>query len=419
MRLIGLICFALGAPVKSAFAQEWWRKSLVPETIKEETPAKPLGHESNRVSLNEALKGRFQVITYRMPRDFDYEFSILVVDGKIKRAFVVSTSMPGKDPVLGVHRMEVPKVNGRPWPWKTSIKYQNSAMYWGLQISGGFFIHSSPHYGNLGKPASMGCIRVSLPDAMELFDTVVNQVRDAPSYSIVFEKTDLKANDDGARLLLSALADSGWTLDQLKNVLVYSRKEVTSVSTGDLEFSSGIPADAHVRAFAGQTQNLDAFPKCGDRSCWTAFRKDSTMIRLKPWIASLDPALTRFESSDTSAQFGPGQKISINDFLSGALSDLDPFYIHEVRVRLSGASAGAGVRVCDGSNGVCSKVRSVGANQSAELVFPMFQISERLKRSGSLDLEFTQGSGSLQSFMADFYENDSINSSAKQGGNGL
>lgn len=61
------------------------------------------------------------------------------------------------------------------YPWIRSKTYHNSQMYWGLWIKGGYFIHSTPHYGELGIPASMGCIRQSFPDAQELFKLIVEQ----------------------------------------------------------------------------------------------------------------------------------------------------------------------------------------------------------------------------------------------------
>jgi len=36
-------------------------------------------------------------------------------------------------------------------------------------------MHSTPHTSQLGRPASMGCVRQSFPDAMELFDLVANR----------------------------------------------------------------------------------------------------------------------------------------------------------------------------------------------------------------------------------------------------
>lgn len=61
------------------------------------------------------------------------------------------------------------------YPWIRSKTYGNSQMYWGLWIKGGYFIHSTPHYGELGAPASMGCIRQSFPDAQELFKLIVEK----------------------------------------------------------------------------------------------------------------------------------------------------------------------------------------------------------------------------------------------------
>ena len=60
-------------------------------------------------------------------------------------------------------------------PFHVSSAYEGSSMFWGLWITGGIFMHSTPHYYQLGSPASMGCIRQSYPDAMELFDLVANK----------------------------------------------------------------------------------------------------------------------------------------------------------------------------------------------------------------------------------------------------
>lgn len=62
-----------------------------------------------------------------------------------------------------------------PFPFLSSTTYDRSAMYWGLSIYGGYFFHSTPHTGQLGRPASMGCVRQSFPDAMELWDFVANR----------------------------------------------------------------------------------------------------------------------------------------------------------------------------------------------------------------------------------------------------
>ena len=111
------LSLALGSPIAlGEHRVPAWKEPLVPERIPEEVPTAMLEESLVSVSQNEAMKGRVQVITFRMPADFDDEFSLLVVKGKIQRAFLVSTSIAGKEPVLGIHRMVVPRVDGQPWP---------------------------------------------------------------------------------------------------------------------------------------------------------------------------------------------------------------------------------------------------------------------------------------------------------------
>ncbi len=62
-----------------------------------------------------------------------------------------------------------------PLPYLFSNKFEASTMFYGLSIFGGYLIHTTPHYNQLGRPASMGCVRQSSPDAQELFDLVVNR----------------------------------------------------------------------------------------------------------------------------------------------------------------------------------------------------------------------------------------------------
>jgi len=235
-------------------------------------------------TLLEARRARIQLITYRMPVSFDYEFTLLVVDGKIRRAFLVSTARKGAVPILGVHRLEVLMVNARPWPWKTSIKYDNSPMYWGLNIQGGYYFHSSPHYGNLGRPASKGCIRTSIPDAMEVFDLMVNQMPKVAAYSVIFENTDLNQPSEGSETLKRVLEKSGWTSETLKLALIESRGEIVAISEGDLEFAPGVPVDSHARPFSGGYQEESSFPCCADVDCWSYFHKKRTLLLLNESI---------------------------------------------------------------------------------------------------------------------------------------
>jgi len=266
----------------------FWQTAPVKERIKDPSPAEleAEGLESWRPALGaselaEAARARIRLVTYRTPVSFNYEFTLLVVDRVIRRAFLVSTAAKDFEPILGIHRIEVPVARSKPWPWKTSIKYKNSPMYWGLVIDGGFYFHSSPHYGNLGRPASKGCIRASIPDAMEVFDVIVNGMPGVPAYSLIYEKTDLNADEPGARQLKQVLQDSGWTVEDLKGALKTSRKEIVSVSKGDLEYSPGVAVDSHARPFSSQFRESAAFPCCSDANCWDFFRKKRTTLLLK------------------------------------------------------------------------------------------------------------------------------------------
>ena len=116
------------------------------------------------------------------------EFAVISVDGVVRKAEIISgaleayaeggyrTTPPGsyKLDILR-YTKKIPNGDGTTrsaavdYPWIRSEKFGNSIMYWGLWIFGGYFIHSTTHYGHLGNRASMGCIRQAYPDAMELF----------------------------------------------------------------------------------------------------------------------------------------------------------------------------------------------------------------------------------------------------------
>jgi lipoprotein-anchoring transpeptidase ErfK/SrfK len=55
-----------------------------------------------------------------------------------------------------------------------SKKYDNSPMANSIFFSGGYAIHATPHVGNLGRPASHGCIRLHPANAKTLYDIVKN-----------------------------------------------------------------------------------------------------------------------------------------------------------------------------------------------------------------------------------------------------
>ena len=53
-----------------------------------------------------------------------------------------------------------------------SKKYDNAPMPHSIFFSGGYAIHATPHTGNLGRPASHGCVRLSPGNAATLYSIV-------------------------------------------------------------------------------------------------------------------------------------------------------------------------------------------------------------------------------------------------------
>lgn len=59
-------------------------------------------------------------------------------------------------------------------PMHYSRKYDNAPMPHSIFFSGGYAIHATPHVGNLGRPASHGCVRLSPSHAATLYGIVKN-----------------------------------------------------------------------------------------------------------------------------------------------------------------------------------------------------------------------------------------------------
>ncbi len=55
-----------------------------------------------------------------------------------------------------------------------SKKYDNAPMPYSIFFTGGYAIHGTPHVGNLGRPASHGCVRLSPANARTLYGIVKN-----------------------------------------------------------------------------------------------------------------------------------------------------------------------------------------------------------------------------------------------------
>ena len=88
------------------------------------------------------------------------------VDGYLEHAWPVSTARGGYSTPSGSYYP-----TGFD-PYHRSSKYHNSPMPYSIFFQGGYAIHGSYDVGNLGRPASHGCIRLHPDDAAELYDLV-------------------------------------------------------------------------------------------------------------------------------------------------------------------------------------------------------------------------------------------------------
>lgn len=55
-------------------------------------------------------------------------------------------------------------------PMHYSKKFDNAPMPHSIFFNGGYAIHATPHVGNLGRPASHGCVRLSPGNAATLYN---------------------------------------------------------------------------------------------------------------------------------------------------------------------------------------------------------------------------------------------------------
>ena len=55
-------------------------------------------------------------------------------------------------------------------PMHYSKKFDNAPMPHSIFFHGGYAIHATPHVGNLGRPASHGCVRLSPENAATLYN---------------------------------------------------------------------------------------------------------------------------------------------------------------------------------------------------------------------------------------------------------
>ncbi len=152
-------------------------------SAKEDNPALRTLREADK-NITGPASYRMVVEVFKSPKGFGIkkEFVLVTIDGQIANVYVASTARAPKTTIEGTFPLNIEKRRGKdktfkPFPFHKSAKYQNSPMFWALNVHGPFFIHSTPHYNELGSAASKGCVRVTFPTSMEIFDNVVNRVQ--------------------------------------------------------------------------------------------------------------------------------------------------------------------------------------------------------------------------------------------------
>ncbi len=204
------------------------------------------------------------------------EFMIVSLDDQVIAAHVVSTAMNGKYTIEGTFPLTAMKLSGygtrahperkalKPYPFVTSSSYSNSPMYWGVQVKGVYWLHSTPHSGVLGGPASMGCVRTSYPTAMEMFDLVVNKV-DGSAKTIIYGSDTAAKRAVQKAALDRALKQVNlqWIIEQVDSDLA----DALALFSDKLK-----PEQKNFHGFghARRGKALE-FPKCADVDCFDYF----------------------------------------------------------------------------------------------------------------------------------------------------
>jgi len=428
-KVLGLIAFATtiasGIPhAKAADPLPEWKRPLLneanpteldPDVLKYDLKDVPRTRAMNDpAKLEEAKKGKVKVITFRRPVGFDYEFALLVVDDRIERAFVVSTAKAGKTTINGSYRLVVPVAKDkdgktRSWAWRKSNAYENSPMYWAVQIHGGYFVHSSPHYGNLGKPASMGCVRTSLPDAQLIFKLVAGDYKHEKNYAIVFDGQDKAQQKQAEPYLNQLLASSGMTVEDLKARLVQSRAEITVVSTGDLDYKlpSGakVPAEAHVRPFANEVQAEETFPKCDGANCWDAFpRAKRSIVKLSEEVRTgKAPEIVTLKLKGDAFTLKKDGAVLLADVISDELRLQNAQNAIDMTITMSGVAGASKVHFCDKSADQCWTGRGPEApGVRADYVYKLTTVLQYLKSPEDMYIMSSSGEAKIEAITIRF-----------------
>lgn len=121
----------------------------------------------------------FAFFTYSIKAKAETE---IVVSKSKQRMIVHSSEGSYSWPVSTARRgYYTPTGSFRPYslqPMHYSRKYDNAPMPHSIFFSGGYAIHATPHTGNLGRPASHGCVRLSPGNAATLYGIVKNDMEE-------------------------------------------------------------------------------------------------------------------------------------------------------------------------------------------------------------------------------------------------
>lgn len=204
---------------------------------------------------------RMHVHIFLRPRNLSvpHEFGILEVDGKVKNVFAISSGRRGHRTLTGDYVLSAAKIRGIPYPWLRSQSYENSPMFWGLKIDGSFWIHSTTHYRHLGVPASMGCVRLNFPTAMEIWDQSVNYSQDPTKISL-YPSGSARASAEYQRLKEA----SGLTDEDIRNLIQEDLDDAHAVSWNEYN-GTGHGRRTPGRVFERFKKGY--FPSCYHKNC--------------------------------------------------------------------------------------------------------------------------------------------------------
>lgn len=116
------------------------------------------------LSIAVALFSTTAMAGYHVVIDKQDQIMDVYQDGELIEQWPVSTARRGYHTPTGTFR---------PYSYQLmhySKKFDNAPMPHSIFFSGGYAIHATPHVGNLGRPASHGCVRLHPEHAAQLYE---------------------------------------------------------------------------------------------------------------------------------------------------------------------------------------------------------------------------------------------------------